>query len=65
MNIQQKLHDAFQVIQQSPELYKKWNDCRTKLERDLMLAEQMWETAFQLGYEHGYKQCDEDVSMGG
>ena len=61
MNMQEKLDEAFRVIQQSPQLYKLWNECRTQRDRDLMVARELWDLAFQAGYA----QCDEDVSMGG
>ena len=61
MNIREKMDQAFKVIQQSPELYKAWHECKTQQERDLMLAQELWDIAFQ----EGYAQCDEDVSMGG
>lgn len=65
MNIREKMDQAFKFIQSNSVYYKEWCECKTQEERNVMLAEQLWDAAFQAGYEEGYKQCDEDVSMGG
>ena len=65
MDIREKMEQAFKTIQASPVLYKAWNDCKTQQDRDVMMAQELWDLAFQAGYEEGYSDCEEDISMGG
>ena len=61
LNIREKMDQAFREIQKYPAVYQRWCDCKSEQERQEMLAEALWEMAFQ----EGYAKCDEDVSMGG
>lgn len=65
MNIREKLDQSFQTIQHSPVLWKAWHECQNQQDRVLMLAQEVWDIAFQEGYEQGYKARDEDITMDG
>ena len=55
MTIREKMELAFRGIQKDPELYQQWCDCKSEQERQIMMAEALWDMAFQEGYSECYR----------
>ena len=52
IDIQKIREEAYFKIQESPSLWKQWNNCKTEEEQELMITAVVYEMGFDDGVEY-------------